>query len=1062
MMTDSERQKILVEWNNTGVDLPKDRCIHHLFEEQVARTPDAIALIFRDAQLTYAELNRSANQLAHHLQGLGVGPDTIVGISVERSLAMIVGLLGILKAGGAYLPLDPTYPPDRLAFMLQDAAPRQIVAQAQFCNMFPHASHVILLDADAGTISEQPSHNPISHVTPAHLAYVIYTSGSTGQPKGVLVEHRGLYNLAQAQINAFCVEPGHRVLQVASLNFDASISEIVMALGAGATLVLASVEAIFPGPALTQTLQQQAITHVTLVPSALALLTPTELPEIQTLIVAGEACSATLGARWQKGRRFLNAYGPTEITVCATIMDCATWCDQQQPPPIGRPLANTQIYLLDQTGQPVPVGVTGELYIGGVGVARGYLNRPELTAEKFITNPFDSGRLYKTGDLARWLPDGNIEFLGRIDQQVKLRGFRIELGEIEAALNQHPVVQEAVVIPREEQAGHKQLVAYIVATQSDEETQSEHVATWQSLYENVYSQPAIQSELNLNLTGWNSSYTRQPIPEVEMVEWVANTVAEIRALGVQRVLEIGCGTGLLLAQLAPACEEYWGIDYSHQALAHVARLRASDPKFAHVQLAQRMADNLDGLAEGSFDCVIINSVVQHFPSIDYLLRVVTGAVRLVKPGGKIYAGDVRNYRLLAAYHASVQSYQAPPELPLTELQTRIQQHMQNEEELLIDPAFFYALPQLLPAISGVEVRLKRGRYHNELTRFRYQVILHIDSLENKHSTLGSNGSLPQEIEWRQFGSLTALQSHLQAEPRSTLVVRDIPNARVQADLATLEYLTMQDLTTVGQLKTHLARQSIGIDPVALWSLGEALSYQVHLTWSADVGKLDVCFTDGASADFAALQPAPNKGQPTAAWHTYANNPLRDKLNRTLVPQLRNHLKSKLPAYMIPAAFVLLDAMPLTPNGKIDRNALPLPSPRRTESMHVQSTPQSEVGNVAKWSQQTTLEQTIGKIWCDVLALETVSIHDNFFMLGGHSLLLVAVQERLVADLTVEISIVDLLHYPTVHTLAGYLRGRNQHEPNLLPKGEDSDKKSLDNAAIRQEQRRRRLQTQKMR
>ena len=479
LLTATERHQLLVEWNNTATDYPKDKTIHQLFEAQVARTPDAIALVMAGEEkqtLTYRDLNQRANQLAHYLQSLGVGPEVLVGICVERSLEMIVGLLAILKAGGAYVPLDPAYPQERLAFILQDAAMPVLLTQAHLQTKLPDTTaQAVCLDSEWSQIARTSTAAPSQQTHADNLAYVIYTSGSTGHPKGVLVAHRGLCNLAQAQIRTFAVARGHRILQVASLNFDASISEIVMALGAGATLVIAPSEALLPGLSLTQTLQQQTITHVTLVPTALALLEPAALPQLQTLIVAGEALPATLAARWREGRRLFNAYGPTESTVCATIMSCAGWQTLAQSPPIGRPIDNLQVYLLDAHRQPVPIGVAGELHIAGVGLARGYLNRPDLTTEKFIANPFGTGKLYKTGDLARWLADGNLEFLGRIDHQVKLRGFRIELGEIEAILNQHPAVQEAVVIACEDRPGDKRLVAYVVQSGNEAGLQGEAV-----------------------------------------------------------------------------------------------------------------------------------------------------------------------------------------------------------------------------------------------------------------------------------------------------------------------------------------------------------------------------------------------------------------------------------------------------------------------------------------------------------------------------------------------------------------------------------------------------------
>ena len=466
LLTEAERHQQLVKWNDTQTEYPQDKCIHQLFEEQVKLTPDAVALVYQNEQLTYRELNTRANQLAHHLQGLAVGPEVLVGICVERSLEMVVGLLGILKAGGAYVPLDATYPQERLAYMLSDSQVSVLLTQEKLVSDLPeHTAQVVCLDSQWGVISQESQENPLSVVQASNLAYVIYTSGSTGKPKGVLVAHQGLCNLAQAQISLFDVNSDSIVLQFASFSFDASIWEVVMALCSGARLCLGTKDSLLPGPNLMQSLRKYNITHVTLPPSALAVLPYEELLALRTIVVAGEACSPDLVAQWSKDRRFFNAYGPTESTVCSTVAECS---DSSNQPSIGRPISNTQIYILDSHLQLVPIGVRGELYIGGAGLARGYLNRPKLTQEKFLVNPFSQQqgtRLYKTGDLARYLPNGNIEYLGRIDHQVKIRGFRIELGEIEAILSQHPSVKQILVIDREDLPGDKRLVAYIVHDQ---------------------------------------------------------------------------------------------------------------------------------------------------------------------------------------------------------------------------------------------------------------------------------------------------------------------------------------------------------------------------------------------------------------------------------------------------------------------------------------------------------------------------------------------------------------------------------------------------------------------
>ncbi|HEV7376647.1 MAG TPA: amino acid adenylation domain-containing protein, partial [Pyrinomonadaceae bacterium] len=463
VLSEAERRQVLIEWNETRTESLPEHCFHELFEAQVERTPDSIAVIFEDEQLTYRELNARANQLANYLRKLGVGPEVSVGICVERSLRMLVGLLGIMKAGGAYLPLDPSYPLERLSFMLEDAQTPILLTEQHMLETLPVSwTQVICLDEEWEMIADESEENVRSGVGLGNMAYVIYTSGSTGKPKGVMVQHSGLRNLAEAQVRAFAEPSGGRVLQLASLSFDASIFEIVMGLRAGATICLGTRESLLPGPSLLRILREREITNLTIPPSILSSLPDGELPALKTIIVAGEACGAENVARWSKGRRFFNAYGPTETTVWATLAQCA---DSTRRPPIGRPIINTQVYLLDLKQQPVPVGVAGEIYLGGDSLARGYLNRGDLTAERFIPDAYSGAggaRLYRTGDLARYLPDGQIEFLGRVDHQVKLRGLRIELGEIESLLAQHAGLRQSVVVLHESEAGEGRLVAYIV------------------------------------------------------------------------------------------------------------------------------------------------------------------------------------------------------------------------------------------------------------------------------------------------------------------------------------------------------------------------------------------------------------------------------------------------------------------------------------------------------------------------------------------------------------------------------------------------------------------------
>ncbi|MFB2839283.1 amino acid adenylation domain-containing protein, partial [Floridanema evergladense] len=466
ILTTTEQQQLLVEWNDTQTDYPIDQCLHQLFEQQVKKTPDAVAVIFEDQQLTYSQLNDRANQLAHYLRSLGVGADVLVGICVERSIDMIVGLLGILKAGGAYLPLDPDYPQERLQFMLDDAQVKVLLTQQRLLEKLNVTQeNLICLDRDWQIIQQWSQNNPISEVLATNLAYVIYTSGSTGQPKGVLITHQGLLNLVFWHQSTFSIAPSDKATQLAGTAFDAAVWELWPYLSAGASVYLVTSDTLYSPTDLRDWLIAKEIS-ITFVPTPLAekllLLEWNETSALRTMLVGGDRLHnyPSLSVPFS----VVNNYGPTENTVVTTSGLVVPKAEEfSASPSIGRPIANTQVYILDSYLQPVPVGVPGELHIGGAGLARGYLNRKELTQEKFIPHPFDNNeRVYKTGDLARYLPDGNIEYLGRIDNQVKIRGFRIELGEIEALLSQCPQVQAAVVIAREDIPGDKRLVAYIV------------------------------------------------------------------------------------------------------------------------------------------------------------------------------------------------------------------------------------------------------------------------------------------------------------------------------------------------------------------------------------------------------------------------------------------------------------------------------------------------------------------------------------------------------------------------------------------------------------------------
>ncbi|MHC4593584.1 MAG: non-ribosomal peptide synthetase [Planctomycetota bacterium] len=467
LLTEAEKHHLLVELNDTKADYPQDQCVHQLFEAQVEQTPDAVALVFQDRQLTYGELNDKANQLVRYLGRLNVGPDVLVGVCMEHSVEMCIALLAILKAGGAYLPIDPSYPDERKNFMLMDAQVPVLLTRKRLLVGLPSKNiKVVNIDMEWEEITREPKDNPVSKASVDNLAYVIYTSGSTGKPKGVQISHRALVNHNLSIIENFGLQPNDRVLQFASISFDVAAEELFPSWLSGATVVLRLDESPISISDFLDFVKKERLTVLNL-PSPYwhELVSELSRSEVQVpstlrmMIVGSEVVLPEQYAAWQKlaGDRvcWRNAYGPTETTITATIYDPDKYQDNQkvESVPIGHPISNTQVYLLDRHLNPVPVGITGELYIGGQGLARGYRNHPALTAEKFIPNPFSDQpgtRLYRSGDLARYLPNGNIEFLGRRDHQVKIRGFRIEPGEIESVLKQHSAVQAAAVLAADE------------------------------------------------------------------------------------------------------------------------------------------------------------------------------------------------------------------------------------------------------------------------------------------------------------------------------------------------------------------------------------------------------------------------------------------------------------------------------------------------------------------------------------------------------------------------------------------------------------------------------------
>ncbi len=764
---------------------------------------------------------------------------------------------------------------------------------------------------------------------------------------------------------------------------------------------------------------------------------------LRQVICSGEALPYELQERFfevftDERVRLHNLYGPTEAAVDVTFWECQRG-GADRAVPIGRPIANTQIYLLDPHGQPVPVGVPGELHIGGSGVGRGYLGRPELTAEKFIADPFSSetqARLYKTGDSARWRDDGQIIYLGRLDRQVKVRGFRIELGEIEAAINAHPEVRESVVIVREDTPGERRLAAYVVAGGGNDD---HLVGSWHSQWSGIHSQ-GIEASVALGATQTpTAAYLlgmRLEKHDQQVQEFEEQTLARIRAFHPRQILEIGGGTGNQALALAPECERYVMTDFSPPAVEYV-RERAP----GNLVVLQREADDFEGIETGAFDTITLHSVCQYFPSADYLLRVIEGMVRAARPGGRIYIGDVQSFALLEAFHLGKQADRAPASLPVAELRERVRRSVAHELELVVDPGFFIALKFRFPAVWQVEFQLRRGHQLNEATKFHYDVTLHVGETVP--------ALVPERwLDWNDGGlSLEGLRAQLKDGHPEVLGVQNVPNTRVQAEIVAQREIASDTLPeTAGELRDRVSRACVanpGIDPEALWALAEESGYLAAIHWSSAAagadGACDVIFHRIAGVPTFPLPTVDREKRPAAfanqPWEPLADNP-PDKQNgqvdALLASKLRTFLKTRLPEYMVPGAFVPLTRLPLTPNGKVDRRALPAPDFSRAAD-------EVASGNVPA----TPLESYLTTLWSHILGVERLGTQDNFFESGGDSLLGVRMVNRLREKLGEHLSLVAIFEAPTIQALAKLLTtnypaavarlcGPTESEPEVSP------------------------------
>jgi amino acid adenylation domain-containing protein len=969
LLTEAERQQILYQWNDTAAPFPEDQCLHQLFQSQVERTPEAIALVFENERLSYQELNRRANQLAHYLREKGAGPEILVGLLFERSLEMVVAMLAVLKSGAAYLPLDPAYPPERLDFMLEDAGIKLLLTQRQCVDDLPlHKVEYTCLDELWPALSAYETQNLECKTSPDNLAYVIYTSGSTGKPKGAMILHRAVVAHNFAIISRYDLNANDRVLQFASLSFDVAVEEIFPSWACGATVVIRPDHVLNSHRAFLEFLGEQRISVVNLstpywneVMIELAQSPSLSTDNLRLAAIGGEKGlpEQFTFAQQQVGNgvRLLNVCGPTETTVTNIAYDFSPESAHTQTAgsvPLGRPITNNQFYILDTYLRPAPVGATGEIYISGDTLARGYLGRPSLTAVKFIPNPFSlrpGMRMYRSGDLGRYLPDGNIEFVERIDDQVKVRGFRVELSEIEAVLAQHPGVKESVAVVSEDSGTGKRIVAYVVANRELAEEQLPQIEIWPSVGEyQLYDELMYGAMTHDDL---RSDKYRTAIN---------------RLVKDQTVVEIGTGKDAILARFAVAA-----------GARKVYAIEVLDEAYT---AARALVDNL-GLSDKISLTHGFSKDIQLPEQVDVCLSEIIGTIGSSE-GVVPVLNDAR--RFLKADGVSI------PQRCLTMIAA-----VQLPDEVLQTPRFTTISVEYVESIF-------------QQVGYKFDVRLCLRNLPR--TALLSAGGVFEELDFNCY-----------IEPAYTREIELTINrdGKLSGFVLWLNLHILEDVV-IDNLEFEYNWLPVYLpvfDPPVEVSVGDTINAVCSASVSENginpdyrvAGQLRKA--DGQVVEFAWYSPYRQPG--------YKQNGFYERLfsqapaepgnagaKAISARSLRSYLSRSLPDYMIPSIFVLMDQLPLTRNGKVDRRALPAPD-------FTLAAPEKQF--VAP---EPGIEMLLADIWARVLGLERVSRNANFFELGGHSLLAMQVVSRIQEAFGIEFPLRRLFGGLTLADLAGLI------------------------------------------
>lgn len=1053
----SDYQKLVYTYNQTEKIYSQQKNIHELFEEQVYLNPNNIAIIDNNKTFSYFEVNKYANKLANLLLKNSIKVGDYVLILLDRSYEMIASLISVLKCGAVYVPVEPSFTDRRLASIIQIIKPSYIITSHKYLNRlinvmpdlerhfacvcvdevapinlsYLNYENIKVLDKnDLKNISDQ---NPRIYIDSDKLAYVIFTSGTTGKPKGVMIAHKSVINVIEWVNSKFNINAKDKILFVTSICFDLSVYDIFGTLLAGAQIRLADSNQIKEPSELLKIICNEGITIWDSAPPALQQLMPyifdaEELLKssiLRLVLLSGDWIPLDMPTNLQnkfKNLQVVSLGGATETTIWSNYYIINETKPQWNSIPYGNPIQNAKYYVLDDALNPLPENQVGELYIGGDCLSIGYINNRELTEKKFIKNPFlKSGKIYKTGDLAKWTTQGYIELIGRIDDQVKIRGYRVELGEIRNAISKNKIVKESLVRAIQDDNKQKTIVSYIV---KDNDTYDKDIIikdslkNWATVFDTTYNQDNDIDSPFKNFSGWNSSYTGKKIPEIEMTEWLDNTVDNILDLNPKKVLEIGCGTGMLLFHIAYHCVSYTASDISKSAINYISEnIHHKKFKNVDIKLFNNQANDFKNYKNDLFDTIIINSVSQYFPSVDYFLQVLDNAIKKINNSGCIFIGDIRNYDLLNEFYLSL--ILREEDIDIHSAKVMLKKARLEEKELLISPKLFLKLKDKYKNITCVEVLSKKGKYENELNLFRYDVILYIN----------------QSIE---IPCVKEIDS-------SCISVTDIKNIMANNDGLLIKNIQIRSLKklceTVSCIKDietfNINREE---DSRKISDIFNNTIFSDNLNWE----KNKITFTDKQDYKFKYLL---NPEQPYIChmfvcknslieeykidvsnfledtdlecvdFNEFSNIPFiidydyRDEL------YIKSSLKDYLPEYMIPEKIFFIDKIPVTINGKVAWDELPTYT--KFKNNKLLKAPESEI------------EKELLDLWKQILKIDNIGTECNFFKLGGHSLKASLLIYEINKKFGIDIPVKSIFEFPTVKGLSAHLEKtttKNNYSP----------------------------------